>query len=209
MDTFSLVGPERGESFEHFVSLLGIEPRVAATFRPALAASPRNGLLSSWIRWKEELFLPLLAPAFRETFGLGIRGRARELGRLDNELDSVLPPETRKQSVKAASPFFEGKAGMKGHREWQMFESRVAAGDSPGHLPVAFALQCALYHVALVPALSSYAWFEFRSREGKGIPPPPTEEEIAVFSSILPDVPVALLGETGDSGTGGSSLRIL
>lgn len=205
MDTLSLVDSDHGESFEHFVSLLGITPRISGTFSP----SPSSDLAAEWGKWRETLFLPHLAPSVIEAFHCGIRSRTQELEDIDSKLDRILPEPIRKQSIKAASPFFEGKTEMQGNREWLRYQERVEGGDSPGHLSVAFALQCALYHVALIPTLSSYAWFEFRSREGNGIPPAPSKEEITIFASILPDVAVAMESEKGDPEGKGHSLRAL
>jgi len=205
MDTLTLVDPDHDESFEHFVSLLGIEPRLSGTF----SAGPKTSLQEAWDAWRQSLFLPLLAPSFLQAYDCGIRARTQELQEIDQNLDEKLPSSIRKRSVKAAAPFFEGKSQMQGNREWLKYQERVENGDTPGHLAIAFALQSALYHVALIPALSSYAWFEFRSREGKGISAAPTEEEVRIFAAILPDVSVALSGERDDSTGGEHSLRVL
>lgn len=205
MDTLSSVDPDDEGSFEHFVSLLGIEPRVAGTFRCIREAS----LAGAWQKWRETWFRPHLGPAFAAAFDCGIRSRTREIQAIDRDLDSILSPSLRERSREAALPFFTGKSEMQGNREWLQYRKLVEEGASPGHLPIAFALQSALYHLALLPALSSYAWFEFRSREGKGIPPAASESELVIFASILPDVPVAASGEKGDSFPGGSPLRIV
>lgn len=205
MDTLFSVDPDHEGSFEHFVSLLGIEPRVAGTFR----CLRQSRLAAAWEKWREIWFRPSLGPAFAAAYECGIRSHTRELQAIDRSLDSVLSSSLRQRSREAALPFFTGKSEMQGNREWLHYQKLVEEGESPGHLPVAFALQSALYHLALFPALSSYAWFEFRSREGNGIPAPETESELAIFASILPDVPVAVASERGDSFPGGSPLRIV
>ncbi len=205
MDTLSLVDPDHEGSFEHFVGLLGIEPRDSGTFRCV-----REGRLSqAWEIWRETWFIPHLGPAFAAAYDCGIRARTRELNEIDQSLDSILSPSLRERSQKAALPFFDGKTEMEGNREWLKYWEIVKEGSSPGHLPIAFALQSALYHLALVPALSSYAWFEFRSREGTGIPTAANEREVEIFALILPDVPVALAGKTDDSFPEGPTLRIV
>lgn len=187
--------------FSRFVSLLGVEPGPAATFRP----EPLESLEDSWARWIEDWFVPHLAPAFVETFHCGSAARAGEIQAIDSLLDGALSESMRSASLEAARAFLQGKEEMRGNREWIRFAERVESGETPGHLPVVFALQSALYHLPLTPALSSYAWFEFRSRDGDGIPPAPKPEETETFATILPQVAVAVsrnfADRSGDPGT--------
>lgn len=209
MDLSPLDDSDPGDRFERFVSGLGIEARSPGTF----SFRPGGDLGEAWRLWQEHSFLPILLPAYLDAHDCGIRNRTRELHEVDRALDGRLPAPARDRSVAAARPFFSGKSEMRGNREWRRFAEGVEDGASPGHLTVVHAIQSALYHVALVPALESYAWFEFRSRRidfpadnaggDSGFVPDANEEETAVFSTILPHLRVALSDDSGhhsDSG---------
>ena len=185
--------------------MLGVTPERAATFAPAEGIP----LSTAWNNWRETWFRPHLAPAFVESYLCGIASRIDEVQSVDSLLDPAIPEEMNERSRKAAKAFLEGKTEMQGNREWLRFAERIEAGETPGHISVVFALQSALFHLPLPSALSAYAWFEFRSREGKGIPPEATEEEKVVFASILPDVGVAVSGKSDDSGDGPGTLRAI
>lgn len=193
MDLALLDDSDSGDRLERFVTLLGIEPASAGTF----FVQPGGDLAEAWRIWIEETFLPVLLPAYRDAHACGISSQTRELHEVDEALDRKLGDRARERSLAAAAPFFAGKTEMKGNREWKRFAEGVAAGESPGHLAVAHAVQSALYHVALGPAVESYAWFELRSREGRGIPGSPTSEEEDLFRAALPHLRVALFRDSG------------
>jgi hypothetical protein len=101
---------------------------------------------------------------------------------------------------------------MRANHEWRRFSEKVARGDSPGHVTTLFALQCALYHLPVGPALSAYVWFELESglpltgyRDRKGT----SSEVLAVFRIALPHVAVALRGDQGENAGESPQLRAI
>lgn len=191
--------------FASFVVLLGIVADSSATFAP----SPAGRLGPAWTLWQENWFSPVLAPAFVEVFHAASQHRINEIQSIDLSLDSRLSPSIARKSTHAAKAFLDGKSEMKGHREWIRFAEKVERGESPGHLCVLFALQSVLFHLPLAPALTSYAWFEFQSRNGKCPFPEMTEEENVIFSSVLARIPLAVQKNREDLNGGSSQLRVI
>ena len=194
-----------GEHFSRFVSLLGVAPCSPATF----SVAPGGIVSSAWELWQENIFLPLLAPAFIDAFRSGSLSQVDALESNDLALGRQLSDSAKARSILAAKPFFAGKREMRGHRVWRRFAERVEQGSSPGHISVVFALHTQLYHLPLPTALATYAWFEFQSRHGKSPFPAMTEEENAVFSTVLPRIPLAVRQKTKDYGDGSEMLRVI
>jgi hypothetical protein len=198
-------GDEEGFALSRFISVLGIEPVHPGTFFPGKDAI----LAQAWESWTESTFLPIIAPAFIEVLQHGLASRIEEICGNDNELSRNLTDEMAVRSQKSAKTFLEGKSEMKGNREWVRYAGAVQSGATPGNLPVVFALQSALFHLPLASALSAYAWFEFQSRRGKGLPPKVTAEEKSIFAMILPQVAVAVKKNIDDSAGEFGSLRAI
>lgn len=196
-------GDESEFAFARFVSLLGITPNSAGTFCPDKGAS----LESAWTDWAERYFSPVLAPAFVSAFRYGMESKSEEIAETDRDLVAQLPDDLAVRSREAGIPFFEGKDEMKANRVWTRYADAVEKGNSPGNLPVVFALQSALFQLPLSSALGSYAWFEFRSRKDGAIQKSAGDGEKAVFSRILPKVTVAVAGKFGDFGKDSGPLR--
>lgn len=188
--------------FSRFVSLLGTTIVAAGTFRPV----PGTDLATAWRDWVEGTFRPVLAPAFIEAFDHALAERIVELKEVDLLVEKSLSSEIAEASRAAARGFLDGKDEMRANRGWRRYAAAIEAQEAPGHLVIVFALQAALFHLSLGAALEAYAWFEFRSRRGPGVPPRADEAEQAIFAVILPEVAVAVGRESGDP-SGASGLR--
>ncbi|MEM6915010.1 MAG: urease accessory UreF family protein [Verrucomicrobiota bacterium] len=206
-DTFYLAAEEDAEGFDlsRFISLLGIEPVCGGSFRPDSGAP----LGPAWEIWQTELFLPVLAPAFVTAFQAASAHRIQEIVTCDQSLDQTLSGKIPEWSRLAGEPFLQGKQEMRGHREWARFAEQVESGNSPGHLCVLFALQSALYHLALPAALSAYAFYEFQSRLEKFPFPLMTEEESEAFLSVMPRIPLAVRSNATETDGENGMLRAL
>ena len=179
------------------ISLLGVTRGKPATFLPDKSPD----IAGQWKEWIDEWFLPVLAPKFLEVHQLASQFHIEEVAGVDLDLDRVLPNQLRSRSMQSASRLMEGNAEMKHHPEWARFVSRVERGELPGHALTLLALRSVLYHLALVPALTSYAWFEFHSGlSGCGIQHPDDKTEL--FLKIAPHLQLALPGGTDDRCTG-------
>lgn len=216
-DALQSAGPQdlEGLALARLVSLLGVEIGRPATF----LWNPSVGLPVAWQHWLARCFRPILAPALVAAHSHASTARSAEIAELDRALDAGLgrlaraesdPAEAmRLRSLETGRAFLEGKAGMRGHREWKGYAERVASGEAPGHAATLFAVQCALYHLPLAPSLAAYAWFELESglpsgwRKGAGT----GAEALEVFASALPEVRLAVAGEAGDFDDDGPRLR--
>ncbi|MEM1442189.1 MAG: urease accessory UreF family protein [Verrucomicrobiota bacterium] len=189
-DTFYLAAESDADGFglSQFISLLGIEPVTGGTFRP----DPGAPLSHAWEVWQKTLFLPVFAPAFIKAFGAATSQRIEEVVACDRSLHQRLSGNLREWSTNSGRPFLEGKDEMRGHREWARYAEQVNLGDSPGHLCILFAVQSALYHLALPAALTAYASYEFRSQDATFPFPDMSEEENEAFSTVLPRIPLAV-----------------
>lgn len=194
-----------GFDFARFVALLGIAPDSCATFSPQAPSQ----LSSAWEIWQENWFLPTLAPAFMGSYNAASRLKIDEIQNIDGALDAKLSAAMREKSHTAGKTFLDGKNEMKGHREWIRFTERVEAGESHGHLPVLFALQCSLFHLPLASALTAYASFEFQSREAKFPFKEMTEDENVIFSTVLPRISLAVQKDREDYSGGSDMLRVI
>lgn len=187
-----------GLALARLVSRLGVEIRTPCTFR----CDGGDDFAAAWERWLETCFSPHLAPVF-----VGVRRLAGELRiegivELDRRLDGVLGAPLRASSLAAARAFLEGKAEMRANPEWRRFAEAVAEGRSPGHAPVLFALQTALYHLPLASALAAYLWFELES----GLPRTPDWRARAgggaaalnLFSAAQPQLRLAMAAHRGE-----------
>jgi hypothetical protein len=189
---FEVAGPLDlgGISLARTISRLGVVSGSPATFLP----DESTGLSEAWNAWLDLWFTPVLAPALVSVHRLAGEMRPDEIVATDLAVDRALPEPLRRRSLSAARPFLTGKDEMRAHRAWSRVSVRIAAGESPGHLVTLFALQTALYHLPLAPALGAYAWFELES----GLPPahrdrPGTAAEaLALFAAALPQVRLAM-----------------
>ncbi len=213
-DTFQTLrtaapGEIEGLALARFVSRLGIEVRSPGTF----VWDSRGDLAAAWRLWLETWFAPVLAPAFVKIHRLAEEMRPDEIAAQDRALDHALSETLRARSLASGRAFLEGKSEMRANREWTRFAELVAAGGTPGHATTLFALQSALYHLPLAPALSAYAWFElesgllphtgYRDRNGSA------NEVLEVFASAIPHVQVAISGERGDFSDESPRLRAI
>lgn len=218
-DALHLADPDDAEGFAlaRLISQLGVHPESPATF----VWDDRGDLSRAWSLWLENWFVPHLTTTFVEVYQCAAAFRLKEIAAADSRLDGVLTESLRARSLKVAKSFLEGKSEMRANREWQRFVDRISRGEVAGHTTTLFALQCALYHLPLGPALSAYAWFElecglpraesgssYRDKAGSA------EEVLAVFRTALPHVAVALQGDRDetpgrDATEGGSHLRAI
>ncbi len=185
------------------ISLLGVSPTCPSTFLPG----KQDDLAMTWQTWIDEWFVPVLAPRFAEVHQFAADFHLEEAAAVDLALDRDLPDPLRSQSIKAGVVFLEGKSKMKHHPEWGRFASRIESGVTPGHALILAALQTVLYHLALIPALTAYTWFEFHAGlVGAGITN--AEDSRDVFLKISPYLRLAVSAKSGDVG-GSGQLRAI
>lgn len=182
-----------GLSLARLISRLGVDSCSPGLF---LTGGSRS-LALDWQDWVTNSLVPVLSPCFAAVHRLAGGIRPAEIAKLDRELDERLPPLPRSRSLEAAKAFLEGKSGMGGHREWSRYADLVAKGSTPGHLPVVFAVQTALFHLPLASSLAAYAWFELESGMPESLRDEPDSGRAALelFASTLPALQVAMRAE--------------
>jgi len=188
------------------ISLLGVTPGEPSTFLPEKKAD----LASAWQKWIDQWFVPVLAPAFVEIHQFAGKFHLEEAAAANFDLDQKLPDLLRARSLKAGALFLEGKTEMKHHPEWLRFSQKIEQGETPGHALTLAALQTVLYHLGLIPALTSFAWFEFHSGlTGTGIED--AEGETEIFMKIAPHLRLAVPTRIGEDelGNDGAYLRVI
>jgi len=208
-DTFHAAAPDEldGLALARLVSRLGVEAVTPATF----LWDGSGPLTPAFDRWLAGSFGPILAPAVIEVHRLATAYRLNEIAAIDLRIDESLDAAAKTRSLAAAKAFLEGKDEMKANREWTRFANLVSRGSAPGHTATLFALQTALYHLPLVPALAAYAWFELESglprayRDLAGT----REEVLRTFAATLPHVRVAMDRDRDESDDGFPQLRAI
>lgn len=147
------------QRFADCVATIGARDPLPGLFWPA----PQAAFAAAWKSWLGGLFRSTLAPAMRRAHSHASGGRVEELAQVDRDLDAALlalSPSLAERSRRASEPFFEGKAEMRGQRDWERYRRIVAEGSSPGHLPVVFAFHAALYRLPLAQTLIAYGRLE-------------------------------------------------
>lgn len=190
--------------FSDFVALLGITPVYPGTFSDD--SIPDLG--SAWDHWRENWFVPHLAPAFVKIFLLATAQKVKEVAEIDLALESHFTKTVSTKSRTAARAFLEGKSAMQANREWLRLTRLIEDEDISGHLTSLFAFQSALYHLPLASALRSYARYEFHCGR-PSFPRHSSGEENEIFQRILPDVAVAVKGDISDDTDSNSQLRAI
>lgn len=157
------------------ISVMGVGADGGSIFSPlpGMKKARKEGGLSdlqafkqSWQEWQQYSFREFLAETFVEVYTASTQMRIRRIMNLDKKLDSQLSGAEVKRSREAGRCFLEGKSEMRRAPQWQKYARAVEQGTCPGHVVTVFALQSALYHLPLLPALTSYVYFEWRAGMG-------------------------------------------
>ncbi|MFK5923113.1 MAG: hypothetical protein QM496_13110 [Verrucomicrobiota bacterium] len=157
------------------ISVMGVAADGGSIFSPlsGMKKARKGGELDdlqtfkqSWQEWQQHSFREFLAETFVEVYTASAEMRVRRIMNLDKKLDSRLSGAEVKRSREAGRCFLEGKSEMRRAPQWQKYARAVEQGDCPGHVVTVFALQSALYHLPLLPALTAYVYFEWRAGMG-------------------------------------------
>jgi len=133
------------------------DAREPATFLPS---GPGAVCGADWRRWLADPFEAWLGKAFVEIYWAAARMQSERIAALDHEVGKRLDPAARDRSRLAAMPWLEGRTTVQRQPQWVKYLRAQAIGEVPGHVTTIFALQAALFHLPLLPALTAYAIFE-------------------------------------------------
>ena len=124
------------------------------TFAPDMRCSP------TWLRWKEEVFAPVLLQGMEGAHFACAAGDCRGLAVFDSAIDSALPPDLGKASRVAGAALMEGYSAPKSEKLWPRYRTLVISGDVPGHLAILCALRGAAFHLPPAAIASAYIFLE-------------------------------------------------
>lgn len=131
-----------------------LEAQGAVTFRAT--ARP----LVDWEKWTQQVWIPILGPAFQQALGLARNGRIRELAVLDWELSGKLPATLVEGSWNAGRRVLAVSRTLRGEKGVEKFFPLIEAGKAAGHLVSIHALRTAAFHVSDPVAAGAYAYQE-------------------------------------------------
>ncbi|MEM7386399.1 MAG: hypothetical protein AAF514_15770 [Verrucomicrobiota bacterium] len=139
-------------------SMLGIDSWETGLFDPAD---------TEWRDWLNDVFRPLLMDVIRETHIATGETRLEEVFAADRRLGDApsISEGVKVRSLELGRRLCESQPGAKSLRPLDRFREAVAAGTTPGHGPVAFALKCGLYHLPVLTTLLSYAFLEWKAAQ--------------------------------------------
>jgi UreF len=143
------------------------------TFSPDVTSSP------IWLRWKEDIFHPVILPAIEGAQLACATGDGGALCGWDKAIDAVLTPKEREASRLAGAALIDGYRAPKSERLWTRYRSLVQSGEVPGHLAIICALRAAAFHLPVLTTASAYVFLEAKG----GLP----RSEVALWMNMVGD----------------------
>lgn len=158
---YAVMGDDaREQGLADAISRLGATDALAAgTFFPP----ERLGSLTfaaAWADWLERDFEVWLGRRFVEVYHCVGRMAGERIIEIDHEIDGRLEDRARVRGRASAKPWLEGREEVRRQPQWVKYLRAQAAGETPGQITVIFALQSALFHLPLLPALTAYVHWE-------------------------------------------------
>lgn len=150
------VEQQRADSIARLGATDALDP---GTFFPP----ERQGKLdfgAAWNDWLEVEFENWLGERFIAIHLAAAHMQSDRIAEIDREIDTRLPEAARKRGRKAARPYLEGRSEVRRQPQWVKFLRAHETGEIPGQLTSIFALQSALFHLPLLPALTAYVTLE-------------------------------------------------
>ncbi|HEY5707669.1 MAG TPA: urease accessory UreF family protein [Terrimicrobiaceae bacterium] len=124
------------------------------TFVPDLNSSP------TWLRWKEEVFFPVLLPEMEKARFACAGGDCRALAICDAAMDSALAPDMREASRAAGTALMAGYSAPKSEKLWLRYRALLNSGKVPGHLAIVCALRGTAFHLSPAAIVGAYLFIE-------------------------------------------------
>lgn len=133
-------------------------------------------------RWRDAVFIPLLAPAIREAT-LAAKQGCRELVRIDTSLDKRLAGPLAKTSRAAGKTIAAALQAPNSEPILKKFLAAVDRGESPGHAAVVFAARASVFHFPERIVAGALVLLEMRAA--------PLDASWAAVSSCIASIPPA------------------
>jgi hypothetical protein len=145
----------------------------ATTFAPDARFSP------SWLRWREEVLVPVFLPGIEAAQLACARGDCHALSILDHGVDRALSSDQREASRVAGATLMGGFSAPRSEKLWRRYRSLVISGQVPGHLGILCAIRGAAFHLPTSSVMSAYILLEAKG----GLP----SEGIAMWMTMVFD----------------------
>jgi hypothetical protein len=110
-------------------------------------------------RWRDSVFLPLLAPAVCDAIDAAKAG-CRELATVDRRLDPVLAAPLAAASREAGRLLAFSLEAPSNERALKRHIEAVRRGESPGHLAVLLGARASAFHTGRCMAVAALAFLE-------------------------------------------------
>lgn len=156
------------------MSVIGAAGAGVATFlpRPLLTCGAEDdgeveqiavaaAIADAWQWWRRERLEAGLGHAFCRVHEAAGQMRVGEILRADAAIDELLDSDEVRRSRRAAVAFLEGREQVRHMPQLARLSEAVDRAEATGHVTTLFAMQAGLFHVPRLPALVSYAYFEW------------------------------------------------
>ncbi len=120
------------------------------------AAMDRAGLITDWLRFTNETFLCILAPALLRGWQNAQAGDDAQLASCDHELHKLLPVALAERSIAAGSILLEQTRGAKYQGALGRLRQRFDIGETTGHLVIVWSAIAALFQMPPLDVLTEY-----------------------------------------------------
>lgn len=120
------------------------------------AAMNRSGLIADWLRFTDEIFLRILAPALLSGWQHAQAGDDAKLSSGDHELHNALPAELAERSIAAGIILLEQTRGAKYQGALGRLRQRFDKGETTGHLVIVWSAIAALFQMPPLDLITEY-----------------------------------------------------
>ncbi len=120
------------------------------------AAADRASLIADWLKFTDEIFLRVLAPALLRGWQSAQVGDDARLASGDHELHKQLPAATAERSIAAGAILLEQTRGAKYQAALGRLRQRFDKGETTGHLVIVWSAIGALFQMPPLDLLTEY-----------------------------------------------------
>jgi hypothetical protein len=109
----------------------------------------------TWTEWLQSLFEPILLPHLWRVLNLAEQQSAREIIRLDVELNGCLKSSARESSVNAGHLLLQRRA-PRSERLIARIQEAIQTGEAFGHFATLYAVRCSAFSIPVRTAILGY-----------------------------------------------------
>jgi urease accessory protein UreF len=109
----------------------------------------------TWAEWLQSLFEPIVLPHLWRVLNLAERQSAREIIRLDVELNRCMKPWARESSVNAGHLLLQRRT-PRSERLMARIQEAIHTGEAFGHFATLYAVRCCAFSIPVRTAILGY-----------------------------------------------------